>query len=56
MESENIHDEKFNVQEQIGLFAEHKGQIFAAATFAKWAAMEGIALKSNKAITEMSAN
>ncbi len=32
VESESIQDKKFNVQEQIGLFVEHKGQIFACGT------------------------
>ncbi len=41
VESENIQDEKFNVQEQIGLFVEHKGQIFACGTCLKIRHMPG---------------
>ncbi len=41
VESENILDEKFKVQEQIGLFVEHKGQIFACGTCLKLRQMKG---------------
>ena len=41
VESENIQDEKFNIQEQIGLFSEHKGQIFACGTCLKVRHMKG---------------
>lgn len=41
VESENIQDKKFNVQEQIGLFAEHKGQIFACGSCLKIRQMKG---------------
>ena len=41
VESENIKDEKFNVQEQIGMFAEHKGQIFACGACLKLRHMKG---------------
>ncbi len=41
VESESIQDKKFNVQEQIGLFVEHKGQIFACGTCLKIRQMKG---------------
>ncbi|MCX9010750.1 MAG: DsrE family protein [Candidatus Methanoperedens sp.] len=41
VESENIQDEKFKVQEQIGLFVENKGQIFACGTCLKLRQMKG---------------
>ncbi len=41
VESENIQDEKFKVHEQIGLFVEHKGQIFACGTCLKLRQMKG---------------
>ncbi len=41
VESENIQDKKFNVQEQIGLFVEHKGQIFVCGTCLKIRQMKG---------------
>jgi uncharacterized protein involved in oxidation of intracellular sulfur len=41
VESESIQDKKFNVQEQIGLFVEHKGQIFACGTCLKIRQMTG---------------
>ncbi|MCC4771320.1 sulfur reduction protein DsrE [Methanosarcina sp. DH2] len=41
VESENIRDEKFNVQEQIKLFVENNGKIFACGTCLKTRQMEG---------------
>ena len=41
VESENITDEKFKVQEQIGLFVENKGQILACGTCLKMRQMKG---------------
>lgn len=41
VESETIQDEKFNVQDQIGLFVEHKGHIFACGTCLKLRQMQG---------------
>ena len=41
VESENIRDEKFNVQEQIKLFVENDGKIFACGTCLKTRQMEG---------------
>ncbi len=41
VESENIKDEKFKVQEQIELFVENKGQIFACGTCLKLRQMKG---------------
>lgn len=41
VESENIESEKFNVKEQIGLFAENNGKIYACGTCLKLRMMEG---------------
>lgn len=41
VKSENIRDEKFNVQEQIKLFVENNGKIFACGTCLKTRQMEG---------------
>jgi len=41
VESENIRDEKFNVQEQINLFVKNNGKIFACGTCLKARQMEG---------------
>ncbi len=41
VESENIRDEKFNIQEQIQLFVENNGKIFACGTCLKIRQMPG---------------
>jgi len=41
VESENIGNEKFDVQEQIKLFVENNGKIFACGTCLKMRQMEG---------------
>lgn len=41
VESENIRNEKFNVQDQIKLFVENNGKIFACGTCLKTRQMEG---------------
>ena len=41
VESENIRDDKFNIQEQIQLFVENNGKIFACGTCLKIRQMQG---------------
>jgi uncharacterized protein involved in oxidation of intracellular sulfur len=41
VECENIRDEKFNVQEQIELFVENRGQIFSCGSCLKIRQMQG---------------
>ncbi len=41
VESENIRDEKFNIQEQIQLFVENNGRIFSCGSCLKIRQMQG---------------
>lgn len=41
VEAENIKDEKFNIQEQMQLFIENKGRIYACGTCMKMRQMQG---------------
>lgn len=41
VESENIRDEKFNIQEQIQLFVENNGKIFSCGSCLKIRQMQG---------------